>query len=113
VLTEEDCRLILFTCIEPADPFWSAQISDLGAQAVYHHITSKSHFSESNSLSIIRDKIMKTDVLKARKEIENSNSFFITPRDFDWPIGVEDLPNPPIGLLLKGNREILETLKRW
>jgi DNA processing protein len=111
VLTEEDCRLILFTCIDPADPFWSVQISAFGAQAVYHFITSKSQYSESKSISIIRDKIIKTDVLKAKREIENSNSVFITPRDFDWPIGVEDLPNPPIGLLLKGNREILETLK--
>ncbi|MBM3731217.1 MAG: DNA-protecting protein DprA [Actinobacteria bacterium] len=111
MLTEADCRLVLFTCIEPADPFWSAQISDHGAQAVYHYITSKNHYSEKNSLPIIREKLNKTNLLKVRTEIENSNSVFITPRDLDWPIGVDDLPNPPIGLLLKGNRKILDTLR--
>jgi DNA processing protein len=40
-------------------------------------------------------------------DLVKSESIFITPRDVDWPIGVNDLPNPPIGLVRKGDRASL------
>jgi DNA protecting protein DprA len=43
------------------------------------------------------------------EEIEKAASFFITPADDDWPVDLDDLVAPPIGLVLKGNAQVLES----
>jgi DNA processing protein len=111
VLCEEECRLILFSIIEPSDLFWSNEIFKLGAQVVLDLIISQKHYPKSNKLSSLSDTVKGAILSKLQVELVESQSTFITPRDEDWPIGVNDLPNPPIGLDIKGDRASLSKLK--
>jgi DNA processing protein len=111
VLSEEECRLILFSIIEPGDLFWSNEILRLGAHVVLDLIISQKHYPKSNKFSSLSHVVNCVIQSKLQLDLVESETTFITPRDDDWPIGVNNLPNPPIGLVIKGDRASLSKLK--
>jgi len=112
VLSEANCRLILFACIEPADSYFSNMVFKYGAQATYYQLISdKYKQTKKVSLKII-NKLANTQIGPLQKEIEDSCSTLITSEDSDWPTGVNDLESPPIALLIKGKRETLRDLSQ-
>jgi len=99
-------RLALFSAIEGGSQYWSSQIEEFGVETIYDHLY-LGIYNEKKFSSIIR-KVQLFDANQAFREIDQTQSTFLTPEDPRWPTSVDSLPCPPIGLLVKGNAEILK-----
>ena len=106
-LTPFEARAILFSCIEPGHFFWSAEISAHGPLKVLESILSASYPAEKTKA--IATSIRVADVGQILYEIEKAGAQFLTPEHEHWPIGVNQLVNPPIGLIVKGDSTCLIT----
>jgi len=106
-LTPFEARAILFSCIEPGHFFWSAEISAHGPLKVLESILSASYPSEKTKAIIASIRV--ADVGQILYEIEKAGAQFLTPEHDHWPIGVNQLVNPPIGLIVKGESKCLIT----
>jgi DNA processing protein len=112
VLTESEARLILFSSIEPADNFWSGEVSDRSALVVLDRIINGNHYLKRPEFLNLRQRVSCSDLSNLKKEIIDSGCIWLTPEDEDWPSGVNDLLSPPIGLVIKGNRQVLNDLDK-
>ena len=106
-LTPFEARAILFSCIEPGHFFWSAEISAHGPLKVLESILSASYPAEKTKAIIASIRV--ADVGQILYEIEKAGAQFLTPEHDHWPIGVNQLVNPPIGLIVKGDSKCLIT----
>jgi DNA processing protein len=106
-LTPFEARAILFSCIEPGHFFWSAEISAHGPLKVLESILSSSYPAEKTKAIIASIRV--ADVGQILYEIEKAGAQFLTPEHDHWPIGVNQLVNPPIGLIVKGDSKCLIT----
>jgi DNA processing protein len=106
-LTPFEARAILFSCIEPGHFFWSAEISAHGPLKVLESILSASYPAEKTKAIITS--IRSAEVGQILYEIEKAGAQFLTPEHEHWPIGVNQLVNPPIGLIVKGDSTCLIT----
>ncbi len=106
-LTPFEARAILFSCIEPGHFFWSAEISAHGPLKVLESILSASYPAEKTKAIIASIRV--ADVGQILCEIEKAGAQFLTPEHDHWPIGVNQLVNPPIGLIVKGDSKCLIT----
>jgi DNA processing protein len=105
-------RLQLFSVIEPGDQFWSEEISSTGINEVYDRIKSGKFYLKIKSLSRVSDEIKASDPKKLLDEIKSAGGEFITPEDSDWPHQLGDLIAPPIGLIIRGQRNALSLLEK-
>jgi DNA processing protein len=112
VLTESEARLILFSSIEPADNFWSGEVSDRSALVVLDRVINSNHYLKRREFLNLRQRVSCSDLSNLKKEIIDSGCIWLTPEDEDWPSGVNDLLSPPIGLVIKGNRQVLNDLDK-
>ena len=112
MLTESEARLILFSCIEPADNFWSGEIFHTSALAVLERVISGKYYISRPEFLDLQQKVAKSDLSSLRKELTDSGCTFLTPEDPDWPSGLNDLISPPIGLVIKGDRSTLKNLDK-
>ena len=112
MINEARARLILFSIIEPADPFWSYEINQRGGLSVYHRIISGNYYLNQKNILMIQQLIMDRPVEELELEISNAGGVFITPEDNDWPIALADLAAPPIGLVIVGDRSVLLKLDK-
>jgi DNA processing protein len=112
VINEARARLILFSIIEPADPFWSYEINQRGGLSVYHRIISGNHYLKQQDILKLQQQIMQRQFKDLELEISNAGGVFITPEDNDWPIALADLAAPPIGLVIVGDRNVLLRLDK-
>ena len=106
-LTPFEARAILFSCIEPGHFFWSAEISAHGPLKVLESILSASYPAEKTRAIITSIRV--ADVGQILYEIEKAGAQFLTPEHEHWPEGVNQLVNPPIGLVVKGDSTCLIT----
>ena len=106
-LTPFEARAILFSCIEPGHFFWSAEISAHGPLKVLESILSASYPAEKTKAIIASIRV--ADVGQILYEIEKAGAQFLTPEHEHWPVGVNQLVNPPIGLVVKGDSKCLIT----
>ena len=106
-LTPFEARAILFSCIEPGHFFWSSEISAHGPLKVLESILSSSYPAEKTKAIIASIRV--ADVGQILCEIEKAGAQFLTPEHDHWPIGVNQLVNPPIGLIVKGESKCLIT----
>ena len=106
-LTPFEARAILFSCIEPGHFFWSAEISAHGPLKVLESILSASYPAEKTRAIITSIRV--ADVGQILYEIEKAGAKFLTPEHEHWPEGVNQLVNPPIGLVVKGDSTCLIT----
>ena len=112
MLTESEARLILFSSIEPADNFWSGEVSDRSALVVLDRVINSNHYLKRPEFLNLRQRVSCSDLSNLKKEIIDSGCIWLTPEDEDWPSGVNDLLSPPIGLVIKGNRQVLNDLDK-
>ena len=105
-MNELEARAILFSVIEGGQAFWSSEISTKGALTVYEKLLRGGYDSikYEKLISSLRD-ISGDQVLT---EIEKHQARLITPLDQEWPVQVNDLAAPPIGLIIKGNISALQ-----
>jgi DNA protecting protein DprA len=101
-------RVALFSAIEAGHPFWSSEISTQGALTVYEKLLSKGYDSIKNEKLISALRQLSPD--QVLTEIDKHDARLITPTDEEWPLQVNDLAAPPIGLILKGNISALHQL---
>ena len=107
MINETRARLILFSIIQPADPFWSYEINQRGGLSVYHRIISGNYYLKQQEILKLQQQIMQRQVKDLELEISKAGGVFITPEDNDWPISLADLATPPIGLVIAGDRSVL------
>ena len=112
MINEASTRLILFSIIQPADPFWSYEINQRGGLSVYHRIISGNHYLKQQYILKLQQQIMQRQFKDLELEISNAGGVFITPEDNDWPIALADLAAPPIGLVIVGDRNALLKLDK-
>jgi DNA processing protein len=98
-------RLALFDALECGNPYWSQQIEEFGIETVYEHLYLGVYSSDKYGRIIEKVQNFKAD--EAFAHIDETSSTFLTPEDPRWPTKVNQLPCPPIGLLVKGNVSIL------
>ncbi len=112
MINEARARLILFSIIQPADPFWSYEINQRGGLSVYHRIISGNYYLKQQDILKLQQQIMQRQVKDLELEISKAGGVFITPEDNDWPISLADLATPPIGLVIAGDRSVLLKLDK-
>ena len=112
MINEARARLILFSIIQPADPFWSYEINQRGGISVYHRIISGNYYLKQQDISKLQQQIMQRQVKDLELEISKAGGVFVTPEDNDWPISLADLATPPIGLVIAGDRSVLLKLDK-
>ena len=112
MINESSARLILFSIIEPADPFWSYEINQRGGLSVYERIISGRYYLKQKDILKIQQQIMQRQVKELEIEISKAGGVFITPQDNDWPTSLADLAMPPIGLVIAGDRSVLLKLDK-
>jgi DNA processing protein len=112
VINEARARLILFSIIQPADPFWSYEINQRGGLSVYNRIISGNYYLKQQEILKLQQQIMQRQVKDLELEISKVGGVFITPEDNDWPISLADLATPPIGLVIAGDRSVLLKLDK-
>jgi DNA processing protein len=100
-MNELDARAILFSLIEGGQAFWSSEISTKGALAVYEKLLRGGYDSVKYEKLISSLRGISGD--QVLSEIDKHQARLITPIDQDWPVQVNDLAAPPIGLIIKGN----------
>ncbi len=104
-MKERAQRLALFSAIEGGATFWSREISERGTQAVYERIRSNAYDSIKHAALV--EKVKSFESPAAFQAIEKNGSRFIIPGDSEWPLRLDELECPPIGIIVKGNLEIL------
>ena len=112
MINEARARLILFSIIQPADPFWSYEINQRGGLSVYHRIISGNYYLKQQEILKLQQQIMQRQVKDLELEISKAGGVFVTPEDNDWPISLADLATPPIGLVIAGDRSVLLKLDK-
>ena len=112
MLSETDARLVLFSTIEPADNFWSLEIFYSNALNVIERILSGKYYLRQKNILNLQHAVVKADLSDLKNELIDSGAIFITPLDSDWPVVLNDLHCPPIGLVIKGERNVLNDLDK-
>ena len=100
-MNELDARAILFSVVGGGQAFWSSEISTKGALAVYEKLLRGGYDSIKYEKLISSLRGISGD--QVLSEVDKHQARLITPIDEDWPVQVNDLAAPPIGLIIKGN----------
>jgi DNA processing protein len=104
-MNERAQRLALFSAIEGGAPFWTREINERGAQSVYERLKNNGYDSIKHA-SVI-EKVTAFESATSFQSIEKNGGTFIIPGDQQWPLRVDELEAPPIGLIIKGNLQVL------
>lgn len=105
----EDLYLKLFACIEGGNEYWSQEVKANGAELVFSGIEAGFYSHHTSSIKI-KERLANFDLNLAHSEIKNSGAEFICPISENWPKGLNDLRNPPFGLIIKGECDYLSLL---
>lgn len=100
-------RASLFSQIEAGHGFWSKEIYEFGPLYVYEKLLSGG-YGQSKNEKLISD-LRSTSGEKVIETILANGASLLTPQDFDWPEQLNDLANPPVALVVKGNLNVLKT----
>ena len=101
LIDEYEARLTLFSAIEPGHTGWSQEIQRVGAVMVLQGLLGGQY--NSQSCSKLLQKIEQTNFEMLQTAVQVSDSEFIYPGHALWPQQVDQLANPPIGLIVKGD----------
>ena len=103
-MKERAKRLALLGAIESGSSFWCREISSYGIHEVYERIIKNSYDPIKHAAVIQR--VESFESAPSFQAIEECSSQFLIPGDSDWPLRVDELECPPIGLIVKGNTKI-------
>lgn len=105
--TEKAARLELFAAIECGNTFWGSEIALLGAQETLVRI--KDGFYRSSKAEKALALLDPDGAPALLEKITRAGGQFIVPTDDSWPTQLNDLATPPIGLVVKGKVESLQS----
>jgi DNA processing protein len=99
-------RAALFSAIEAGHKFWSQEIFKSGALEVHEKLIKGGydHVKYEKLVSVIQS----TSGEKILESVSNHGAQLLTPQDLNWPEQLNDLANPPIALVVKGNVHVLK-----
>jgi DNA protecting protein DprA len=100
-MSELLARAALFSAIEGGHTFWSREIYSNSALYVYEKLLNNGYDRIKYEKLIAEIKLHTGEQVLER--IAQHAVRFVTPLDVDWPIQVNDLIAPPIGLIVKGD----------
>ena len=98
-------RLALFSAIEAGNSYWARQVAEFGIAMVYEHLALGLY--DATKFGAITQAISAFNADESLAAIAQSGGVFITPEDLGWPMRVNQLTIPPLGLIVKGNISIL------
>lgn len=98
-------RLALFANIEPATSFWAREVAEKGVDLVFDRLISGRYDAVKYGQLIAKVKEFDSDQSLAL--ISECSAVFLTPEDERWPVRVNELQSPPLGLIVKGEISIL------
>ena len=99
-------RLALFSAVEGGHIFWSQEISANGAEYVYKKLHAAGY--DSIKYGKIIERVRSADIKTLALNIENTGAEFISPEMERWQTQLNELTAIPIGLVVKGNIEVLK-----
>ena len=102
---EYESRLILFSVIEPGHAAWGQEINRVGAITVLQGLLSGGYDPKTCTQLVRRIELTNSELLQTA--VDASNSEFIYPGHSQWPKQVDQLSNPPIGLIVRGQTSCL------
>lgn len=105
-MKELQARLALFSAIEGGHIFWSQEISSSGAEYVYKKLSTGGYDQIKFAKTI--DRLHTANASELATSIEKAGAQFITPTMEQWPNQLNELAAVPIGLVVKGNIEVLK-----
>lgn len=100
-MNELIARAALFSAIEGGHTFWSREIYSNSAVYVYEKLLNNGYDRIKYEKLIAELKLHTGEQVLER--IAQFGVRFVTPLDADWPLQVNDLIAPPIGLIVKGD----------
>jgi len=103
---ESHQRMALSFALEPGHQYWSRQIAEFGVRTIYEHLYLGVYDHEKFARVISKVKAFNCD--EALHAALEASSLYITPSDPLWPVQLNDLDAPPIGMYVKGNVEALK-----
>ena len=103
---ESHQRMALSFALEPGHQYWSRQIAEFGVRTIYEHLYLGVYDNERFARVISKVKAFNCD--EALNAALEASSLYITPSDPLWPVQLNDLDAPPIGMYVKGNVEALK-----
>ena len=103
---ESHQRMALSFALEPGHQYWSRQIAEFGVRTIYEHLYLGVYDHEKFARVISKVKEFNCD--EALHAALEASSVYITPSDPLWPVQLNDLDAPPIGMYVKGNVEALK-----
>ena len=98
-------RLALFSAIEAGNSYWGRQVAEFGIAMVYEHLALGLY--DATKYGAITQAISAFNADESLAAIAQSGGVFITPEDLGWPMRVNQLTIPPLGLIVKGDISIL------
>ena len=98
-------RLALFSAIEAGNSYWARQVAEFGIAMVYEHLALGLY--DATKYGAITQAINTFNADESLAAIAQSGGVFITPEDLGWPMRVNQLTIPPLGLIVKGDISIL------
>ena len=104
-MNEIDASLYLFANIEGGHTFWSNQVSELGALAVYERLLGGKY--DRIKYEKLITNLRATNLGEIKDSIDKAGSIFLTPQSADWPASLNDLSATPFGLVVKGDLSVL------
>lgn len=104
-MNERESRAVLFSAIEGGHSFWSQEIFSQGAQKTIEKLQGGSY--DTVKFGKLINAIALTSADNVLSAVDKAHAQFVVPGDVMWPAAVEDLVNPPIALISKGNLEVL------
>jgi len=99
-------RAALFSAIEAGHTFWSQEIFKLGALVVHEKLV-KGGYDHTKYEKLVAV-LQSTSGEKILESVSTHGAQFLAPQDLDWPEQLNDLANPPIALVVKGNVNALK-----
>jgi DNA processing protein len=104
-MKERAKRLALFSSIEGGSAFWAGEILEKGVSQVFDRLTEGKY--DRVKYAQLTEKVRAFDSIESFQSIEKHGGTFLIPTDEHWPLRVDELAVPPIGLIVKGNPSIL------
>ena len=106
---DASARLTLMACIEGGSSFWTDEVDNYGAPIVLSNLRSNFYTGKKNSADRITEYVQTLDLLQLEQELADAHAQLLTPESEAWPAQLEDLANPPFGLIYRGDVSLMRS----